>query len=67
VYGYLVPGMLALLIGLATIGISFSLQAGFADRRATDRAVRLALAAVSLATRQPREFRGNGREGISYP
>jgi TRAP transporter 4TM/12TM fusion protein len=39
----------SLLIGIATIGISFSLQASFADRRHVDRAVRIALAAVALA------------------
>jgi TRAP-type uncharacterized transport system fused permease subunit len=38
----------ALLILVATIGITFSLQARFADRTAVDYAVRLSLAAVSL-------------------
>jgi TRAP-type uncharacterized transport system fused permease subunit len=38
----------ALLILIATIGITFSLQARFADRLALDRAVRLVLAAFSL-------------------
>jgi TRAP transporter 4TM/12TM fusion protein len=38
----------ALLVGLSTIGISFSLQARFADRRGADVAVRCLLAALSL-------------------
>jgi TRAP transporter 4TM/12TM fusion protein len=38
----------ALLILVATIGITFSLQARFADRAAPDMAVRLALAALAL-------------------
>lgn len=38
----------ALLIGLSTIGISFSLQARFADRRGADVAARLVLGTVSL-------------------
>ena len=39
----------ALLIGIATIGLSFSLQARFADRRGADLAARLVLGALSLA------------------
>jgi TRAP transporter 4TM/12TM fusion protein len=39
----------SLLIGIATIGITFSLQASFVDRRALDRALRVALAVVALA------------------
>jgi TRAP transporter 4TM/12TM fusion protein len=39
----------SLLIGIATIGITFSMQASFTDRRALDRALRVALAAVALA------------------
>ncbi len=39
----------SLLIGIATIGITFSLQASFVDRRVVDRAWRVALAAVALA------------------
>ena len=39
----------ALLVGTATLGITFSLQASFADRRTVDWAARLALAAVALA------------------
>jgi ABC-type iron transport system FetAB permease component len=38
----------ALLILVATIGITFSLQARFADRLAIDRGVRLLLAAFAL-------------------
>jgi hypothetical protein len=38
----------ALLILLATIGITFSLQARFADRASVDMAVRLVLAALAL-------------------
>ena len=38
----------ALLIGIATLGLSFSLQARFADRRGLDRAARLTLAALSM-------------------
>jgi TRAP transporter 4TM/12TM fusion protein len=38
----------ALLILVATIGITFSMQASFAERTALDRTVRLALAACSL-------------------
>jgi TRAP-type uncharacterized transport system fused permease subunit len=38
----------ALLILVATIGITFSLQASFAERKALDRAVRLGLAALAL-------------------
>jgi hypothetical protein len=40
--------MAALLILVATIGITFSLQARFADRPAVDVPVRLALAALAL-------------------
>jgi TRAP-type uncharacterized transport system fused permease subunit len=38
----------AFLVGVATIGITFSLQASFSDRPLIDRSVRLALAAVAL-------------------
>jgi TRAP-type uncharacterized transport system fused permease subunit len=38
----------AYLILVATVGITFSLQAAFADARMTDRAIRAALAAASL-------------------
>ena len=38
----------ALLVAISTIGITFSLQARFADRRAADVAIRLALAAFAL-------------------
>jgi hypothetical protein len=38
----------ALLILLATIGITFTLQARFADRASVDMAVRLVLAALAL-------------------
>ena len=38
----------AMLIGIATLGLSFSLQGRFADRRGLDRAARLILAALSL-------------------
>jgi len=38
----------ALLVLIATIGITFSLQARFADRRAPDVALRLVLAAFGL-------------------
>jgi TRAP-type uncharacterized transport system fused permease subunit len=40
--------MAALLILVATIGITFSLQARFADRAPLDRSIRLALAALAL-------------------
>ncbi len=39
----------ALLIGIATIGITFSLQTSFADNRWADRSVRIVLAAIALA------------------
>jgi len=38
----------ALLVGIATLGLSFSLQGRFADRRGIDRAARLILAALGL-------------------
>jgi len=39
----------SLLIGIATIGVTFSLQASFFDRRLWDRGLRLVLAALALA------------------
>ena len=40
----------AYLVGIATIGITFSLQATYADQRAVDVGIRLCLAAVALFT-----------------
>ncbi len=39
----------ALLVGISTIGLTFSFQARFADRRAADAAARIALAGFALA------------------
>ena len=39
----------ALLVGIATVGLSFSLQAHFAERRAVDRGARAALGVLALA------------------
>ena len=56
----------ALLIGIATIGIVFSLQAIYSDNRLVDRSVRVALAAVALVVlldRQHDRLGGGGAGG----